>query len=178
MASVIFIFRSFVWFEVFLYRRFPNVVSLCPFDFSFTVRLISNSFLFDCSFLSLELFSLSCRLHLFVCGVLHYCFCGCGQYLSGAVRRLHHFQCLSVESLCIGFIFAVAYFLNVLFAVLVYFDVLPFADVQFACGSCRHFFQVRAVYPGADSLHAEFITCTSNEVYCDANHFMFLVNEP
>ena len=160
-------FARLFGFEVFLYRRFSNsclsafhFVSLCPFDFSFTARLISNSFLLDCFSFHLN------------------CFCGCGQHLSGAVRRLHHSRCLSVDSLCIEFIFFVVYFLKVLFAVLVYFDVLPFADVQFVCGSCQHPFQVRGLYPRADSLHAEFITCTSNEVYCDVIYFMFLVNGP
>ena len=160
-------FARLFGFEIFLYRRFSNsclsvfhFVSHCPFNFSFTVRLTSNSFLLDCFSFCLN------------------CFCGCGQHFFGAVRRLHHFQCVSVGSLCIEFIFIVVHFLNVLFAVLVYFDVLPFADVQFVRGSCQHFFQVRGRYPGACSLHAEFITCTSSEVYCDVNYFMFLVNEP
>ena len=82
--------------------------------------------------------------------------------------------CLFMEPFILSFTFPWRF---ALFAVL--FMLLSFSmAVQVVRGAFQHLFQVWGRYPGAGFLHAVFIRCTANELYCDVVCFLFLVHEP
>ena len=166
LSSSLFNSRSSVWFEFSDSADFLVIVSLCPFDVEFILL-----WLFLLRFNSLPFQSFHCSVFsLLACGTPQYCFYSRCFWLSGAVAVCITFSVCSFLSFTFPWFHCRCTYCYCCAAI-----VCSGMACQFVCGAPQ---PVRGFDLWADSMHAEFIMCTSNEVYCADVDPMFLVNEP